>query len=363
MAAPYHGHQTPPFFKRGLPLPARLTIYVALALALVVADIRLRYLDTLRQGIAILTYPMQIAAATPAEFVRNISNYFTGLVSLERENTQLKAAQLASSKDLLRYRQLELENQQLRQLMAMQKRVGVTTTAAEILFSARDPFSNRVILDKGANHGIAPGLAAVDANGMIGQVTRVYPLHAEVTLLSDKDQAIPVVVARSGLRAVMFGTGTGLTELRFLAANAEVQPGDQILTSGLDGVFVAGLPVATVLRASRDTGESFGRIICKPIGGVGKAGAVLVLGRAAPLPQRPSAENAAPHRSAEGRISEIAADSASPPAAASAPASTSAPAAAVRPAPTKPASATAAPAPARSAPTSAPAATSQPGGN
>src|SRR5688500_11664458 len=103
MAAPYQGHRTPPFFKRGLPLPAKLTIYLALSLALVVADMRLRYLDTLRQGIATLTYPMQIAAATPAEFVRNISNYFTGLVSLERENTQLKAAQLASSKDLLRY--------------------------------------------------------------------------------------------------------------------------------------------------------------------------------------------------------------------------------------------------------------------
>lgn len=359
MAAPYQGHQTPPFFKRGLPLPAKLTIYLALSLALVVADMRLRYLGTLRQGIAILTYPMQIAAATPAEFVHNISNYFSGLVSLERENTQLKAVQLASSKDLLRYRQLELENQQLRQLMIMQKRVSVTTTAAEILFSARDPFSNRVILDKGNNHGIAPGLAVVDANGMIGQVTRVYPLHAEVTLLSDKDLAIPVVVARSGLRAVMFGTGTGLTELRFLAANAEVQPGDQILTSGLDGVFVAGLPVATVLRASRDTGESFGRIICKPIGGVGKAGAVLVLGRAEPLPQRPSAENAAPHRSAEGRIGEIAGgrESASAPAAASAPVSASAPAAVKPPARTPAASA-----PARSAPASAPAAIPQ-GGN
>lgn len=300
---PAAGYQTPPFFKRGLPLTARLTIYLALSLTLLVADLRLRYLDTLRQGLAILTYPLQIAAASPAEFVHNAGSYFSGLVSLQRENARLKTAQLEGARELLRNEHLNIENAQLRGLLDMKARVPVSSIAAEILFQSRDPFSQRVMLDKGSNDGISAGLAVVDAQGLIGQVTRVFPLHAEVTLLSDKEQAVPVVVARSGLRAVMFGTGTGLTELRFLAANADVQPGDRILTSGLDGVFVPGLPVATVIRASRDGGEAFGRIICKPIGGVGKAGSVLVLGRAQPLPERPSEELAHdPARGVEGRV-------------------------------------------------------------
>lgn len=296
------GHQPPPFFRRGLPPSAKLTIYLALSLALIVGDLRLRYLETLRQGVAILTYPLQIAAATPAEFVRNASNYFNGLVSLQRENQQLRAEQLEAATSLLRQSQLEQENARLRGLLEMRDRVGVHAIAAEVLFTARDPFSRRVILDKGGNQGVEAGLAVVDPEGVIGQVTRVYPLHAEVTLLSDKDQAIPVMIERSGLRAVMFGTGTGLMELRYLAANADVQTGDRILTSGLDGVFVPGLPVATVVRVSRDNAESFARILCKPLGGVETNGSVLVLGRAGALPQRPVEIKVDSKRSGTGRI-------------------------------------------------------------
>ncbi|HEX5126809.1 MAG TPA: rod shape-determining protein MreC [Rhodocyclaceae bacterium] len=298
------GYQPPPFFRRGLPATAKLTIYLALSLSLLVGDLRLRYLDTLRLGIAVLTYPLQIAAATPAEFVHNAANYFSGLVSLQRENKQLKSDQLSAASQLLRMSQLQQENVQLRGLLDMRARVPVKAIAAEVLFTARDPFSRKVILDKGSNQGVEAGLAVVDPAGVIGQVTRIFPLHAEVTLLSDKDQAIPVVVERSGLRAVMFGTGNGLMELRYLAANADVQPGDRILTSGLDGVFVSGLPVATVIRTTRDNGESFARILCRPIGGVEKTGAVLVLGRAEKtLPRPPEDEDAdSPPRSVTGHI-------------------------------------------------------------
>ena len=297
------GHQPPPFFRRGLPPSAKLIIYVALSLALLVGDLQLRYLDTLRKGVAILTYPLQIAAATPAEFARNVSNYFNGLISLQKENEVLRTDRLQSAKSLLRTSQLEQENTQLRGLLDMRARVKVTSIAAEVLFTARDPFSRKVILDKGGNQGVEPGLAVVDADGVIGQVTRVFPLHSEVTLLSDKEQAIPVIVERSGLRAVMFGTGSGLSELRYLAANADVRVGDRILTSGLDGVFVPGLPVAKVIRASRDAAESFGRILCLPTGGVERSGSVLVLGRAGPLPQRPPEDGFDPRRTVSGRIS------------------------------------------------------------
>lgn len=306
--------QTPPFFKRGLPPVARLTIYLAMTLSLLVADLRLRYLETMRLGVAVLTYPLQIAAATPAEFFRNASDYFNGLISLRQENVRLKRQQLDVSSRLLVDEQLRNENDRLRGLLSMGERVGVRSTAAEIVFTARDPFSRKVILNKGGQQAIEPGTPVVDPKGVIGQVTRVFPLHSEVTLLSDKDQAVPVVVSRSGLRAVMFGTGNGLMELRYLAANAEVKPGDTIVTSGLDGVFVAGLPVATVLNVNRDSAEAFARILCRPIGGVEHSGAVLVLERASRAPERPSEEpDGDPHRSSAGRIRKYVPEAAASP--------------------------------------------------
>lgn len=295
--------QTPPFFKRGLPLSARVTIYLALSFSLLVADLRLHYLEQIRQGLAVLTYPLQIAAATPADAMLHASEYFSDLFSLQRENRHLKAQQLGMAGQLLVANQLRQENADLRGLLAMRERLKVRSTAAEIVFSARDPFSRKVILNKGSQQDIEPGSPVVDPQGVIGQVTRVFPLHAEVTLLSDKEQAIPVLIERSGLRAVMFGSGNGLMELKFLAANAEVKPGDRIVTSGLDGVFVPGLPVATVLRVARDNAESFARILCRPIGTVERSGAVLVLGRPEPRPQRPLDDDPNdPQRASAGRI-------------------------------------------------------------
>lgn len=297
------GHQTPPFFKRGLPPAARATIYLALSFSLLVADLRLHYLDTLRQGLTVLTYPLRIAASTPADFVRNAADYFSGLASLQRENKQLKAQQLEMASKLMFTAELMHDNENLRGLLDVSKRVGIRTTAAEIVFPSRDAFSRKVILDKGSTRDIEPGSAVVDSLGLLGQVTRVFPLHAEVTLVSDKDQAVPVVVERSGLRAVMFGTGSGLLELKFLAANAEVKPGDRILTSGLDGIYAPGIPVAVVLKVTRDNGESFARILCKPIAAVERNGAVLVFTRQGGTPQRPAEESEHDaRRASSGRI-------------------------------------------------------------
>jgi rod shape-determining protein MreC len=296
-------NETPPFFKRGLPPSARASLYLALSFAMLISDLRMHYLDGTRQALAVLAYPLQFAAATPAEYVHKASSYFSGLASLQRENSRLKARELAMASQVLFTEQLQRENSDLRNLLLMQQNLKVRSSAAEIVFTARDPFSRKVILNKGSQQNIEPGSPVVDQAGVIGQVTRVYPLHAEVTLLSDKDQAIPVVIERSGLRAVMFGTGNGLMELKFLAANAEIRPGDRILTSGLDGIFAPGLPVATVLKITRDSAESFARILCRPVGNVERSGAVLVLSRIGPRLQRPEEEDTSDSRRASaGRI-------------------------------------------------------------
>ena len=281
------GHSPPPFFKRGPAPLAKLVFFVIVSLALLISDLNLRYLDAFRQGLSVLAYPLQMAAATPADFVRNASNYFSSLVRLQIENKELKSRQLQGAERLLRLDQLEQENRHLRALLEAREPQPVKSVVAEIMYTAKDPFSRKVILDKGDQAGIAAGQAVVDESGVIGQITRVFPMQSELTLLTDKDQAIPVMIVRSGLRAVLFGSGNGLMELRYLAANADVQPGDKVVTSGLDGVFLAGLPVATVAKVERDQAQTFARIPCLPAAGVEQFSHVLVLGHRENLPPRP----------------------------------------------------------------------------
>lgn len=278
------GHQPPPFFKRGPAPLARLAFFVILSLSLLVLDLKYRYLELARQGLAVVLYPLQRAAYTPVDLYEQLGDYFSSLTAVQRENAQLKRKELESANWLLRQQHLELENQRLRELLDMKARQPVSGTLAEILYAARDPFSRRVVVDKGSQHGIAAGQAVVDEAGVLGQVTRTFPLQSEVTLVTDKNQAIPVKIVRNGLRTVLFGASGGQLELRFLAANADVQPGDLLVTSGLDGVYLPGLPVAKVLRVDRDAAYSFARILCEPVAGVEKHGQVLVLGLRESLP-------------------------------------------------------------------------------
>lgn len=278
------GHQPPPFFKRGPAPLARLAFFVTLSLALLVLDLKYRYLELARQGVGVVLYPLQRAAYAPVDLYEQLGDYFSSLTAVQRENVQLKRKELESANWLLRQQHLELENQRLRQLLDMKAKQPVPGTLAEILYTARDPFSRRVIVDKGSQHDIAAGQAVVDEAGVLGQVTRVYPLQSEVTLVTDKNQAVPVKIVRSGLRTVLFGASGGQLELRFLAANADVQPGDLLVTSGLDGVYLPGLPVAKVIRVDRDAAYSFARILCEPAAGVEKHGQVLILGLREALP-------------------------------------------------------------------------------
>ncbi len=286
------GHQPPPIFRRGPAPLVRLLVLVSICLAMLVADLRFRYLEVLRQGLSVVTYPLQMAAAKPADFVRNASRYFATLLQVQVENAELRHQQLGSGERLLRFELLEQENEHLRRLLGMAQRVGVKSVAAEILYNAPDPFARKVILDRGAQQGVEAGLAVVDAGGVIGQVTRVYPVQSEVTLLTDRNQAIPVQVERNGLRGVLFGIGQGRLELRFVIAGADIRQGDRLVTSGLDGVFVPGLPVADVTLVARD-GEAFARIEADPVAGVERSVQVLVLGRAEAPPPPPPAEPAA----------------------------------------------------------------------
>ncbi|OHC62948.1 MAG: rod shape-determining protein MreC [Rhodocyclales bacterium GWA2_65_20] len=272
------GHSPPPFFKRGPAPLAQLIFFLTLSIALLFVDLRFHTLEWARLAVATVVWPAQRLAGMPVEAAGDAEQYFSSLATLKVENEELRKKQLATANRLLRQEHLELENVRLRALLDMKERQPATGHIAEILYAARDPFARRVIIDKGLQAGVAAGQAVIDDIGVVGQVTRVFPLTSEVTLLTDKDQAIPVQVQRNGLRAVLNGAGAGMMELRFLAANADVKAGDVLVTSGLDGIYLAGLPVAKVARIDRDNSFAFARIYCDPLAGVERHGQVLVLG-------------------------------------------------------------------------------------
>ena len=135
-----------------------------------------------------------------------------------------------------------------------------------MLYTGRDPFAQKLFVNKGADAELSAGDAVIDAQGVVGQVTRVLPFMAEVTLVTDKDHAVPVKVERSGVRSVLFGAGAGRPpELRFMSPNADIQQGDVLVTSGIDGTYPPGLAVARVATLERETGQMFARITTQPL--------------------------------------------------------------------------------------------------
>lgn len=281
-------HTPPPFFKRGPAPLVRLFFFASLSLALLVLDARFRYAEGLRSVLALAAYPLQRAATAPVDLLGAVSSYFSTQAQLFEENAALRSRNLALSQAAQRYETAEAEAAQLRRLIGAAEKLPVKATPAEILYAGRDPYSHKVFINLGAQQGVKPGSPVADEAGVVGQVTRVHPLVSEVTLVTDQDHALPIQVVRNGLRAIAFGGGpSGMLELRFTAGNAEIQNGDHLVTSGLDGTYPAGLPVATVVRIERDAEHSFARVVCRPVAGVDRGRFVLVLSNETARPARP----------------------------------------------------------------------------
>ena len=162
---------------------------------------------------------------------------------------------------------------------------------AEVLYEAPDAYSRKVIVDRGTAHGVVAGAPVINESGVLGQVTRVYPFGSEVTLLTDKDAAIPVLNVRTQVRSAAFGRPGGVgMELRYMAGNADVQVGDLLTTSGIDGVYPPGLPVARVTSVDRRVDTSFARVGLAPAAAPDGVRYVLLLEPSGlRLPPRPDA--------------------------------------------------------------------------
>lgn len=276
--------QTPAFFVRGPSPFARLVFFAALSLALMATDSRLNYLNEIRQGFMALTHPLQVVANFPVNLYRQTSDYLVSRHQLYLDNQRLTKQALTQGVALQKLNTLEAENLHLRNLLGAEKSWKQSAQLAQIMHTGRDPFVHKVVISKGSNHGIIAGQAVVDEAGVIGQVTRVYPFSSEVTLVTDKELAIPVQVERNSLRAIAFGHGRDNTiDLPYLPANVDVREGDRLITSGIDGVYPTGLAVAMVTNIERDPDSPFAKITCTPVAGIENYREVLVL--AMPKPE------------------------------------------------------------------------------
>jgi rod shape-determining protein MreC len=270
--------QSPDFFNRGPSPIVRLLFFMALAIAVMVADARFHYLQLVRSSLATVAYPLQQAALAPGQLFARVGDFFVTHYKMQQEIVQLKRELLLKSEAQQKYHLLESELEGLRKLLGAREKLQESALIAEIIHSGRNPFTRRVIVDKGAQGGVKTGLAVIDADGVLGQVTAVSMFTSEVTLLTDKNQAVPIVFSRNGLRAVVFGNGQdGTLDLPYLPINADVQNGDVLVTSGIDGTYPAGLVVAKVTKIERNANYAFSKVTCTPSAGVDRAQNVLIL--------------------------------------------------------------------------------------
>jgi len=281
----------PPFFRQGPSALTKLVLCSALALFLMVADNRFTITKQLRAVVATALYYPQQVLLVPVQAVMDTSDYAQGLRSAVQGEEAAKRDLARQSERALRVEQLMVENARLRALLDLRPGLTVKSQAAQILYEASDPYSRKVVIDRGATNNVQLASPVINEAGVLGQVTRVFPLSSEVTLLIDKDAAIPVLNTRTQARGAAFGsaaTPSGGMEMRFMAGNADVQVNDLLSTSGVDGVYPAGLPVAKVLSVDRKSDAGFARIMLTPVAHPDGVRHVLVLEPVgAQMPARP----------------------------------------------------------------------------
>ena len=273
--------RTPPaFFKQGTTAFTKLLVFTALSFGLMAADLRYTIGQPIRNVLATGLYPVQWVLRQPLVGAQWLGAYLQSLDAAKQTNATLNEQLLRQAETVQQIAYLKLEMQRLQGLLDLQGSLASSGVAARIVAQTPDPYSKRVILDKGTAHGIKAGSAVIDVNGVYGQVTRAYLLTSEVTVLTDHNQSTPVLNARTGERSVLFGEiggdGTQL-ELRFVSNNANIKTGDVLMTSGIDGVYPAGLPVATIVDIPEPMQTNYATIRCKPLSQVNATRYVLVV--------------------------------------------------------------------------------------
>lgn len=260
-----------PLFVRETGLTLRYALTLLLGVSLMVLDHRYEALGALRSAAAGVMHPLQTGLAWPLERLTDMFGFFSQHQTLREENLRLQQRAERLATDLQALQSLRHENQQLRALHDLALPPQYRALTAEIVAAPVDPLSRRLVINRGGQAGVTPGLPVVDSQGLLGQVTRVHPFSSEITLVVSHQQMVSVESERTGRRLLTQGMGSdSLIELPWLDQHADVLAGDLLVTSGLDGVYPKGIPVARVLQVRPPQGASlFSRALCSPVAGSG----------------------------------------------------------------------------------------------
>ena len=252
-------------------------------------------------AVATVVYPVQQLALVPGRGFSSISEFFESRDALRTENEQLRAQLLGSSQSIQASGAAVIEANRLKDLLGAARGVPAQSQPSKVLYLGRDSFSQKLFIERGSEQNFEAGAAVIDHLGLLGQLTRIHPLLAEVTLLTDNDFIVPSKIERTGLRVLVYGRGPArLPELGAVGSTTDVVEGDVLLTSNIDGVFPGNLRVCKIVRITKATDGAYSRIECAPFASTRSSESVLVLGRPAALPPRP-AEDASKDTRAPGK--------------------------------------------------------------
>lgn len=243
----------------------RTVVAVVASIALMSVDHHAKHLESARGLLSTVLYPLQLAIHLPIRTGEWLSEQLSMRRTILAENSRLRDERLRIRSRLEKLNALEAENRRLRNLLGSSKKVAERVLAAELISVDMDPFSRRIVLNKGARDGVSPGQALIGSDGVMGQIIHVGPFTSNALLITDPSHALPVQIHRNGLRAVALGTGPlNLLKLSYVPNNADVQINDRIVTSGLGSRFLSGYPVGKVIKIRRDQGQTFAEVYVEP---------------------------------------------------------------------------------------------------
>jgi len=241
-------------------------------------DFRFHYLKNIRQVTNVFTKPFHSLLNLPSDLYHFTTSYFSNQSRLIHENEALKLNIDALKADLQRLDFIDQENNQLKNLLEVKNAYKFKTEAVSIIYSRFDPFSQKIIIDGGQNKDFQAGQPVINALGLVGQISSVFPETSEVTLIVDKKMSVPIQIQRNGLRAITSGNGQNETiSLPYLPNSVDVIKGDILKTSGIDTIYPEGIIVAEVLEIINDPKLPFAKIICKPMSEIRNHSHVLVV--------------------------------------------------------------------------------------
>lgn len=278
----------------------RLLVLSVLSVALMLVDARLDTLKPVRSQLGLVLTPIYWVADIPTRLWQNVTQQFSSHTELLAENEKLKAEALLMQRRLQKLATLIEQNVRLRELLNSSALVDDQVLVGELIGVDPNPFTHRVLIDKGEKDGVFIGQPVLDARGLMGQVIEVMPYSSRVLLLTDTSHSIPVQVNRNGLRAIASGIGNPeRLELRHVADTADIKEGDLLVSSGLGQRFPAGYPVATVKEVMHDTGQPFAIVRAEPTAALNRSRYVLLVFTDKRSPEQRSTDSALAQEAAD----------------------------------------------------------------